>query len=375
MMVYAGTSDHKVYSFTKQGMAGTVYNCDATIYSCATASQGSYVFAGDNCSSIYCFDQNGQRLWKLGTGCGSAYSMQYFDDHLYIVTTDGALACIDVSAAAIREAQTGRLPQAVDLKAPPVVDTPAATTLETATDDTRGVVLECFRDGSRLRLRVISAGYDAHLRVQFPQNIRAEHARYLVDEVRLATHGDFYRVYGNIKKLATPSENASPLRLIQPYRTANQWFDQGDFNDTQFAQSTNLSISAFLVRAGDIVDGIQALYGEQYVPLAPSHGNIDDYNTNITLEPGDRWSKISGFYGDWFQGIYVLQLTFHTHQGRVYGPFGSMNYAQNIQPFSLVIQPDESIVALSGVVSFGDNGRNRHLGALGLVLRKDESSN
>ena len=67
----------------------------------------------------------------------------------------------------------------------------------------------------------------------------------------------------------------------------------------------------------------------------------------------------------------MVQLTFRTHQGQVYGPFGSMNYAQNIQPFRLVIHPDESIVALSGVVSTGDNGKNRHLGALGLVLRKD----
>jgi hypothetical protein len=49
-----------------------------------------------------------------------------------------------------------------------------------------------------------------------------------------------------------------------------------------------------------------------------------------------------------------------------------MNYAYNIQPFRLVIQPDEKIVALSGVVSTGDNGENRHLGALGLILCKDE---
>lgn len=169
-------------------------------------------------------------------------------------------------------------------------------------------------------------------------------------------------------------ENASSLRVIEPFRSANQWFDQEDFNDMQFVRSANLSICTFLVRAGDIVDGIQALYSEKSIPLAPAHGNIDEYHTKVALEPGDTWSEISGFYGEWFQGTYVLQLTFRTHQGRVYGPFGSMNYAQHIQPFRLVIQPDERIVALSGVVSLGDNGRNRHLGALGLVLRKDELS-
>jgi hypothetical protein len=166
--------------------------------------------------------------------------------------------------------------------------------------------------------------------------------------------------------------NASILRVIEPFRSADRWYDQGNFNDTSHTQNENLSINAFSVQAGDIVDGIQAFYSEKFIPLAPPHGNINEYSAKITLEPGDTWSEISGFYGDWFGGNYVLQLTFHTHQGRTYGPFGSMNYAQNIHPFHLIIQPDEKIVALSGVVSSGDNGRNSHLGALGLVLRKNE---
>ena len=91
--VYAGTSDRKVYSFTKDGKAGTVYSCDAAIYSRATARGGKYVFAGDDSSSIYCFDRAGEHLW-IGTGCGSTCSMQYFSDRLYLVTTSGYLTCI-----------------------------------------------------------------------------------------------------------------------------------------------------------------------------------------------------------------------------------------------------------------------------------------
>lgn len=199
--VFAGTSDRKIYSFTKQGLPGTIYNCDAAVFSCATAEGGKYVFAGDNSSSIYCFDQAGQRLWKLATGCGSAYSMQYFQERLYIVTTDGSLACMDVSEAALAAAHTGTVPQAVQIKAPPVVATPAPTTLETVSNPSTGVLLECFRDGAELRMRVITDGFDPALRVQFPKNIREEHARYVVDEVRLVSHGGFYRAYGNIKKL------------------------------------------------------------------------------------------------------------------------------------------------------------------------------
>jgi predicted DNA-binding WGR domain protein len=199
--VYAGTSDHQIYSFSKQGELGIVYACDAAVFSCATTEDSRYVFAGDNYSSVYCFDHDGQRLWKLGTGCGSAYSMQYLHERLYLVTTSGALACLDVSEAAIQAAKEGRLPQAADLKAPPVSATPSPTTLETTTDASQGVMLECIREGERLRIRVLSAGYNPDLHVQFPKNIREEHARYLVDAVQLAAHGNFYRVHGDIKKL------------------------------------------------------------------------------------------------------------------------------------------------------------------------------
>jgi hypothetical protein len=127
--------------------------------------------------------------------------MQYLQERLYLVTTAGVLACLDVSEAAVQAAGEGRLPRSRDLQAPPVGTTPASTTLETTTDASQGVVLECFSEGGRLRLRVLSAGYDTNLRVQFPHNIRQEHTRYLVDAVRLAVGGGFYRVHGNIKKL------------------------------------------------------------------------------------------------------------------------------------------------------------------------------
>lgn len=199
--VYAGTSDYKVYSFSKQGEPGVAYACDAAVFSCATAEQGRYVFAGDNYSSVYCFDRDGQRLWKLGTGCGSAYSMQYLNERLYLVTTSGILACLDVSEAAIQAAQVGNVPQAREIKAPPARATASPTTLETTSDAGTGILLECFREGSRLRMRVLSDGYDSNLHVQFPHNLRKENARYLVDAVQLATCGNFYRVHGDIKKL------------------------------------------------------------------------------------------------------------------------------------------------------------------------------
>lgn len=200
--VYASTGYGLVYCFTKKGEVNKIYQCDAQVYSCATAQEGKYVFAGDNCSSIYCFNQAGDRLWKLGTGCGSAFSMQILGDRLYIVTTDGSLACIDASETAIIAAQAGTVPQAINIKAPSAVAAAVpSNTLETTSSTSQGVIVECFKEGSNLRIRVVSPGYNPSWKVQFPKDIRTEGARYLVEEVREASRGGFYRAYGDIKKL------------------------------------------------------------------------------------------------------------------------------------------------------------------------------
>jgi predicted DNA-binding WGR domain protein len=200
-MVYAGTSDNRVYSFTKAGQAGHIYKCDSTIYSCATANEGKYVFAGDSASSIYCFDEKGDRLWKLATGCGSALSMQFHSDRLYIVTTNGTLACIDVSGEAIAAAQAGTVPEVVNIKDPKLQAVMPSTVLERATDTTSGVMLHCIKEGSHLRVRITSEGYEPTWNVQFPNELRQAGAKYWVAEVRESARGGFYRVYGDIKSI------------------------------------------------------------------------------------------------------------------------------------------------------------------------------
>ncbi|MBV1854760.1 WGR domain-containing protein [Catellatospora tritici] len=200
--LYAGTSDRKVVELAKDGAHRRTYSCDAAVFSCATSPDGKFIFAGDNSSSVYCFDDAGNRLWKLGTGCGSAYSMQYHDERLYIVTTDGSLACIDASEPAIRAAEQGTVPTVVDIKAPQQAPAVAApTAIETTTDSSGGVVLECVEEGGRLRVRVVSSGFQSSWQVQFPKGIREAGARYLVSEVREASRGGFYRAFGEIRKL------------------------------------------------------------------------------------------------------------------------------------------------------------------------------
>jgi len=201
--LYACTNLGFVHRFTKKGDAGPVMQCDAAVFSCAAVDDGRYVFAGDNMSSVYCFNDKGQRLWKLSTGCGSAFSMQFFEDRLYLVTTEGVLACIDASEKAIQAAQSGSLPKARDIKAPmPVAAVPTGT-VETTREAGAGVVVECYQDGPQLRVRVVSPGYRPDWHVQFPKDIRQAGSRYVVEGVHASARGGFYRAYGDIRRLVS----------------------------------------------------------------------------------------------------------------------------------------------------------------------------
>jgi len=201
--LFASTDKNTVHRFSKRGEGEVVYACDASVFSCAAAEDGKYVFAADNCSSVYCFAATGERLWKLATGCGSVLSMQFFRDRLYMVTTDGFLAAVDASEAAIAAAQAGTVPKAREIKAPAPVAAQTSTAVETTRDATGGVVVECYRDGTRLRVRPLSDGFDRSFNVQFPKDIREEGARYVVEELRQSGRGGFYRVHGSIQKLVS----------------------------------------------------------------------------------------------------------------------------------------------------------------------------
>lgn len=204
--VFAGTSRGWVHRLRKaDGSESARYRCDAAVFSCAASPDGRYVFAGDNHSSVYCFDADGTRLWKLGTGCGSAYSMQYRDGRLYLVTTDGSLVCLDASETAVRAAEEGRLPQAAEVDGSGWTAAVAGAEIESVVVGSAGaaggIEVECVQDGTRLRVRVVSPGYDAARRVQFPKDIRVPGARYLVAEVMESGSGSFYRARGDIKRL------------------------------------------------------------------------------------------------------------------------------------------------------------------------------
>ncbi|MEU3712566.1 WGR domain-containing protein [Streptomyces catenulae] len=201
--VYAGTDRRVVQRLAKKdGAIEATYACDTVVYSCATAPGGRYVFAGDSASSVYCFAADGTRLWKLGTGGGSALSMQYLDEKLYMVTTDGSLVCVDASETAVAAARAGTVPVARDVKSAAALPTyTPSTTVQTVTATAAsGIVVECVQESGRLRVHVVSDGFEPSWNVQFPRHIRRPGARYVVDGLAPAS-GGFYRVRGEIRQL------------------------------------------------------------------------------------------------------------------------------------------------------------------------------
>ena len=82
----------------------------------------------------------------------------------------------------------------------------ASQDLKIVSEPGEGIVLHCDRIKGKLRIRVVSEGYNPDLNVQFPRSIREEGANYLVDGVELSANGTFYRVVGDIRRLLKPGE-------------------------------------------------------------------------------------------------------------------------------------------------------------------------
>lgn len=200
-VLYAGTSRANLVCLSKTGDILQTFSTDASMYSCAATEDGRYVFGGDNQGHVYCFNADGTRLWKLATGIGSVLSMQHFQDKLYVVTTFGYLACVDVSEEAIQKAQAGDTPTSTTIKAPEAVAVAQTTLLEVATQNTQGIRVQCIKEGGKLRVKVLSDGYHKDWYVQFPRDIRIEGMQYVVEELKESAQGGFYRVLGNIFKI------------------------------------------------------------------------------------------------------------------------------------------------------------------------------
>jgi Ca-activated chloride channel family protein len=79
--------------------------------------------------------------------------------------------------------------------------TGSAQDLPTTSAVGAGVLVQCVKEGSKLRARVVSDGYDPNFNMRFPRDIREEGILYVVDEVIEASGGGSYIACGDIKRL------------------------------------------------------------------------------------------------------------------------------------------------------------------------------
>lgn len=95
-----------------------------------------------------------------------------------------------------------------------------ADSLEAVSTADGGVLVKCFREGGKLRVRVISEGYNSEFNVQFPREIRQEGVSYVVDEIKPSANGTFYRVNGKIRRLVVPGQEKAATTTAKPQKLA-----------------------------------------------------------------------------------------------------------------------------------------------------------
>jgi uracil DNA glycosylase len=101
----------------------------------------------------------------------------------------------------------------------------SADTLPTTDSAEGGVELACVHESGKLRMRVISLGYEQDFNVLFPRGLREEGVHYVVDRLELSANGTFYRAAGTVRRLTKPSrpaiapdpgaDPADPLKLTE----------------------------------------------------------------------------------------------------------------------------------------------------------------
>jgi outer membrane protein assembly factor BamB len=150
-------------------------------------------------SFIFCYDEDGVLLWTAPTGCDALCNMMLQGDQLFFSSASGVIGRADVSDAAFDRRAAKKWPTP-KRRTQPRLET-RSSELERTSEVGNGVIVECVKEGAKLRVRVVSPGYRSEWFCQFPRDIREEGARYVVQEVREATQGGFYRVLGDIKRL------------------------------------------------------------------------------------------------------------------------------------------------------------------------------
>ena len=181
----------------------------AAVGRAADGSTRLYVACGNY---LFGFDEALTVLWEAKIEAGPICNMQLVDETLYYATYEGAVCALDVGAQAIHRALAGTVKKPRVRQAPRQQqrdDRVEVVTLASAEAAGQGVVVEVVKVGGKLKVRPVgrlpATRKGKALRkdwfCQFPRDLREEGARFVVDELREAAQGGFYRPFGDIRRL------------------------------------------------------------------------------------------------------------------------------------------------------------------------------
>jgi tryptophan 2-monooxygenase len=141
------------------------------------------------------------------------------------------------------------------------------------------------------------------------------------------------------------------------------------FDDTELAKAQGFPLTKLIVRAGEIIDCIQAFYHNTALPARGGEGGQEHM---IEIDLGDYLSEVSGYYGWWYGRQYILQLSFKTRKNKFFGPYGTMNSSFEQIPFSFTAGENEQILAFSGSLIPGveaSSAATLYVNALGVTMQ------
>ncbi len=68
-----------------------------------------------------------------------------------------------------------------------------------------GILVQCVKDGSKLRARVVADAYEPDWNMRFPRSVREEGMLYVVEEIKTGPDGKSYIACGEIKRFVQPT--------------------------------------------------------------------------------------------------------------------------------------------------------------------------
>lgn len=199
--IILGCSDRQIYrlstqSQTKNNEISVIFTCSGMPYSITSTSDQKIIFVSDSDGNIYCLDQEGHLKETLHLKSGAAMALQSWKDSLYVGTSEGVITCFNLSQI---DKQLSHSPNLVTSETALPLEETKTKINSIATENS--VILECIKQGKKLKIRPLSHDYHTDWNVAFPHHLRMEGSRYQVSELKESKSGKFYRVIGEIKPL------------------------------------------------------------------------------------------------------------------------------------------------------------------------------